>query len=968
MTCNSCHDSAPATNAHGKHHTTGSIMTGKSCDACHDATATGSSAIANKIMHVNGTPNVVLNTTFGGSFSGGGCSSVYCHSDGAGGAPNTAVSDWTATTLPANCTGCHNNNESTGSQMASGAHAAHINTTSAGSAIGRTLGCVDCHAGTVSADQTIGMIANHIDGGVDILVNIDGTTCSNIQCHSNGNFDGSVANTVFNNPTWATGSLGCVDCHGDGGTKAYPTYANGGVGAYNSNSHTAHVATSSLTCNECHAETSTAGASIDGTTPANHVNQTADVAFTQGGSYTDGAETCNATYCHGSGDSPNWGTAGPLACNTCHAANNTLPGSHSVHYSVASVASDRSAANASTSGNYVFNCGVCHDNAAHAGGMADAGNHVTANVIFNGTIAGAGTHIANATWGTDAQGFAWTQAECSATYCHSQGGSNTTPQWGVDSMTCGSCHQASPTTNSHADHLTAGVMITGVSCDACHDATATGSSAIANKTMHVNGAKNVILNSTYGGSFASNQCSTVYCHSDGQSTPTYATPTWGGAAADCVYCHGGVNGSLGGAGTALTSPHKRHTGFFGADCNACHNGTVDNATTINAGKIANHVNGSPTLLINSTFGGTYSAGVCSSTTCHGTATQYAWAASGATANCSLCHGMQLDPSDGRDTGGDTAATDLQVGAHVAHLTNATSISGPIACSQCHEDYTGGATYYDKVMAAGHLDGGGADFLWGALATNGGSLSPSYAGGVCSNTYCHGNQMPMGSSSGADTTPVWNAVGYLTGSYNNDCGQCHGFPPTDNSKHTSMTVGDGSNCSNCHSHLYDAGDSSESGWAANGTAFSNALLHIDGSVQASGTCNTCHGYPPTIGDGKTYIGSSLEGKGAHTKHVNHLSVLNSVVLNATSDTFTGSGVAQVCGVCHNTSSDANHMNGADNDVNRNMAIPAMYQFGASAPIYNGAPATSSGTQFKSCFNVSCHFKETPGWQDPATAGN
>jgi len=46
----------------------------------------------------------------------------------------------------------------------------------------------------------------------------------------------------------------------------------------------------------------------------------------------------------------------------------------------------------------------------------------------------------------------------------------------------------------------------------------------------------------------------------------------------------------------------------------------------------------------------------------------------------------------------------------------------------------------------------------------------------------------------------------------------------------------------------------------------------------------------------------------------------------------------------------------------------YQFGASQSRYNGSPGVSSGTQMKSCSNVSCHFKDSPGWMDPADAGD
>ena len=38
----------------------------------------------------------------------------------------------------------------------------------------------------------------------------------------------------------------------------------------------------------------------------------------------------------------------------------------------------------------------------------------------------------------------------------------------------------------------------------------------------------------------------------------------------------------------------------------------------------------------------------------------------------------------------------------------------------------------------------------------------------------------------------------------------------------------------------------------------------------------------------------------------------------------------------------------------------YQFGPSAPLYNGSPGTSSSVNPKTCSNISCHFQTTPVW--------
>ena len=88
--------------------------------------------------------------------------------------------------------------------------------------------------------------------------------------------------------------------------------------------------------------------------------------------------------------------------------------------------------------------------------------------------------------------------------------------------------------------------------------------------------------------------------------------------------------------------------------------------------------------------------------------------------------------------------------------------------------------------------------------------------TCANTYCHGSTL----TGGTTKNPVWGAT--LTG-----CGTCHGFPPATGS-HTGVTA---TQCVNCHTHVN-----------ATGTGFTNAALHINGTIDAAGggDCVSCHG--------------------------------------------------------------------------------------------------------------------------------
>ena len=105
-----------------------------------------------------------------------------------------------------------------------------------------------------------------------------------------------------------------------------------------------------------------------------------------------------------------------------------------------------------------------------------------------------------------------------------------------------------------------------------------------------------------------------------------------------------------------------------------------------------------------------------------------------------------------------------------------------ACSDCH-------TVPAVPFSAGHMNGA-AELTWSKLSKNvetvpgsqipytfaQGALTPSYAGGQCSNTYCHGSTLP----GGTDKSPFWTDGNYFTGAAS--CGKCHGNPPTTSTKY------------------------------------------------------------------------------------------------------------------------------------------------------------------------------------------
>ena len=157
---------------------------------------------------------------------------------------------------------------------------------------------------------------------------------------------------------------------------------------------------------------------------------------------------------------------------------------------------------------------------------------------------------------------------------------------------------------------------------------------------------------------------------------------------------------------------------------------------------------------------------------------------------------------------------------------------------------------------------------------------------------------------------------------------------------------------------------------NGNDCINCHKHSAGFGAAGGTCDGCHGYPPSPGDasttpartddGKAY--QAVEGKGAHVEHVNHLAALTGITLDPNVDDFGDANVTAICGVCHDMNSATHEMGGgaaANRNINFNSSTT--FQFGASAPAYNGVEDVSSATTPKTCSNLSCHFQDSPWWE-------
>ncbi|MBT0666665.1 CxxxxCH/CxxCH domain-containing protein, partial [Geobacter pelophilus] len=431
-TCGSCHPATaanpPTMGSHVKH--AGRMLDGRyeiSCDKCHPATDSS---------HVQGVIRWELYTSDqriggGATYRGarktntsqlapnlpyGQCANFYCHSNGKGGLGNVATPIWGDTSGFADCKGCHGGTLASGSPLATGSHAGHINTT-ANSSLGTPIGCVACHAKTVSNDTTVSVVANH----VNILKEYSGVragksyapatgVCSNVYCHSDGKGRQNVPFTAVNG--WNSGTVysDCIRCHGNDNRFGHfssiagePNYKSGAQGSYSANSHRKHVANygGAATCFKCHVETvTTAGTAILGNS-VKHVDGTRNVLAD--GTYASfnwnqSPKTCTSNVCHFN-KTVTWG--GTLNCSGCHGSD------------AATLTTKKHSAHISTSANpslgTALECAECH----------------AKTVSGNATIIGYAAH-SNKVYGDYSgvragRSYNATDGICANVYCHSDG-------------------------------------------------------------------------------------------------------------------------------------------------------------------------------------------------------------------------------------------------------------------------------------------------------------------------------------------------------------------------------------------------------------------------------------------------------------------------------------------------------------------------------------------------------------------
>jgi predicted CxxxxCH...CXXCH cytochrome family protein len=362
----------------------------------------------------------------------------------------------------------------------------------------------------------------------------------------------------------------------------------------------------------------------------------------------------------------------------------------------------------------------------------------------------------------------------------------------------------------------------GVACGSCH--------VVPTSSGHSNGVVEVRfsgLATSDGASpaFAGGTCSGVYCHgatlgAGGKVT----TPAWTGGPLACDACHGAPPPSH--AATS-TSCHDCHPGTVKAD------GTIDVAGGLHVNGQVEASGGHPQGWADpAQHGAAAKQGLASCRSCHGAdllggttgvscdSCHAAAGYPGWQSNCTFCHGTKLtayDPSllasaaPPRGTAGETATTDVAVGAHQRHLAGG-AIGPAVACATCH--------VVPSDLA--HVNGT-VTVTFGPAATRGGA-SPVWNGASCASTYCHGATLAAG---GTNQAPSW------TGGFSQAaCGTCHGAPPSTGHHSTHS----GRSCGDCHPGY--------------GTTTVNRATHVNGTKEVGNditawnpttrVCTGCHG--------------------------------------------------------------------------------------------------------------------------------
>ncbi|WP_052440725.1 CxxxxCH/CxxCH domain-containing protein, partial [Geobacter sp. OR-1] len=689
------------------------------------------------------------------------------------------------------------------------------------------------------------------------------------SCHShNTGFKAACGGCHGNPPTSVTlgGYSGMI-----GTPRASNALPTGNAGAHRT--HASH----DLNCNTCHYIS-------DGTTKMPGLSNTIQLGFYGfGGKVTSGtyvqysganrgypiksstpnttmapivttyvnANKCSNLYCHGGGVAtgsnlrepltggtniiPQWTGTGQATCGTCHGADASNPvttGSHIKH------------AKSLASGNYEIACTKCHPSSS-------GNSHVQGDLPWDldtsdPKIGAAATYRGEASGFTGQLAPSASYGQCANINCHSDGRGNpgivASPTWGDTAgfADCVGCHGGSSASaypliqNAHKAHVkNESPAYNGVafSCVECHNAVVSGDTTVSDRTLHVNGAKNVNWGPKSSGGMAYNgTCANIYCHSNGQGNFKTPGQSWTAVTTDgqegtaqCNFCHGGQDGQF---AAVSSNRHRNHIGSTGrpvphapVTCSGCHTRTVSSdGTAIAGGSAGSHINKALNVnmkkFANLSGAWTKSSSTCANSYCHGM--QPAVWTNTAILNCEGCH-RASNYTSGTDNSGlskahlkhfNTAAMPTNSPTDGWSVQNRSASSNIFTCGVCHP----------TDPAATHVNGPTPNGTAAELVTT--INLPFTVNKPAANLT---NAVTRG------TTPInTDGRGFQFSSGTTCSTYCHsngkGGAPVTTAYWSSTTM----NCGDCHNK---AGDASPS-WSG---AHSG---HLDSKISTV-TCNSCH---------------------------------------------------------------------------------------------------------------------------------
>ncbi|MCE7891293.1 MAG: CxxxxCH/CxxCH domain-containing protein [Sorangiineae bacterium PRO1] len=390
-----------------------------------------------------------------------------------------------------------------------------------------------------------------------------------------------------------------------------------------------------------------------------------------------------------------------------------------------------------------------------------------------------------------------------------------------------------------------------------------------------------------------------------------ANPSWGGTTCTGVYCHGST---LMGTGANKTPTWTTLDGSQKACGTACH--TLPPGGTHPTSTACPTCHGA--VIATFTGGGTPSATWTDPNKHVNGIVEYT-----ASLSCTSCHGNSTtnDPAPPLGTKGETLTSQNAVGAHQQHLAVA-NWHKQVVCTDCH-----------NVPTSTTHSNGSDDFAFSALAKSDGA-NPSYDGTsfTCTGAYCHGSTL-LGPNTGGSikTSPVWTTV---DGSYDACGSSCHTNPP--GGTHPAKA-----NCPSCHGAVlssYVPGTPAQNVWA-------DAQKHVNGIVETSMTCVSCHGTSPSqVNPPMGVGGETTTNTLAVGRHVAHL-------------TASSTHVAFACGTCHTVPPSGDVAHAAQYVASANLSTAGhhgdvTFSAPATGMVWNvnatqGAPVTARGTCTGSC---------------------